>query len=132
MASMRARIPCVYVLATAYYGTLYTGVTSNLVGRMIQHREGRFDGYTKEHGIKRLVYYEVADTIEAVIRREKQLKRYRREWKRLTVGVERPCDRAGGGGAERGRGLSGRSRSVTPVLCRGPALGRRCGKRHRG
>jgi putative endonuclease len=75
------RIPCVYLLAKAYHSTLYTGVTSNLVGRIIQHREGTFDGFTKRYGIRRLVWYDVADTMEAVIQREKQTKRWPREYK---------------------------------------------------
>jgi putative endonuclease len=77
----RERLPCVYILARSYHGTLYTGVTSNLIGRIIQHREGTFDGFTKRHSIRTLVYYEAADTMEAAIRREKQIKRWRREYK---------------------------------------------------
>ncbi|WP_374943519.1 GIY-YIG nuclease family protein [Sphingomonas sp.] len=88
---MRERIPCVYILVTGYYGTLYTGVTSNLVGRMIQHRERAFSGYTRKYTIVRLVYYEVADTMEVAIRREKQLKRYRREWKRNLIERQNPA-----------------------------------------
>jgi putative endonuclease len=75
------RIPCVYILAKCYHGTLYTGVTSNLMGRIMQHREGTFDGFTKKYGIYRLVYYEVGDAMDAVIQREKQIKRWRREYK---------------------------------------------------
>ena len=75
------RTPCVYLLAKAYHSTLYTGVTSNLIGRVIQHREGRFDGFTKRYGIRRLVWYATGDTMEAVIKREKQIKRWRREYK---------------------------------------------------
>jgi putative endonuclease len=52
---MRERQPCVYILANRFYGALYTGVTSNLVGRVMQHRDGAFDGQTKTHGIKLLV-----------------------------------------------------------------------------
>jgi putative endonuclease len=66
------------------------GVTSNLIGRMIQHRKGAFDGHTKKYGILRLVYFEVADTMEAAIRREKQLKRYRRDWKRNLIERQNP------------------------------------------
>ena len=91
MSSMRERIPCVYILARSYNGTLYVGVTSHLIGRIIQHRDGTFDGYTKRYGIKRLVYYEVADTMEAAIAREKQLKRYRREFKRNLIERENPA-----------------------------------------
>ncbi|MGN6269597.1 MAG: GIY-YIG nuclease family protein [Sphingomonas sp.] len=77
----RERLPCVYILARSYHGTLYAGVTSNLIGRIIQHREGSFDGFTKRYGIRTLVYYEVVDTMEAAIQREKQIKRWRREYK---------------------------------------------------
>ena len=87
---MRERQPCVYILASGYNGTLYTGVTSNLIGRMIQHREGAFDGYTKKHRIHRLVYFEMADTMEVAIRREKQVKRYLRDWKRNLIEHENP------------------------------------------
>lgn len=72
---MRPREPCVYILASGYNGTLYTGVTSNLVGRVMQHRE-ECDGFTKRYGVKRLVCWETADTMETAIIREKQLKRW--------------------------------------------------------
>ncbi len=49
----RERIPCVYIMAAAYHGTLYTGVTWNLIGRVMQHRHGTHDGFTKTYGIKR-------------------------------------------------------------------------------
>ncbi|HEX4694874.1 GIY-YIG nuclease family protein [Sphingomonas sp.] len=88
---MRERIPCVYILARSYNGTLYVGVTSNLIDRIIQHRHGTFDGYTERYGIKRLVYYEVAETMEMAISREKQLKRYRREFKRNLIELENPA-----------------------------------------
>ena len=78
---VREVIPCVYILAKAYHGAMYTGATSNLIGRVIQHREGVFDGFTKRYGIKRLVYYEEGATMEDVIRREKQIKRWSREYK---------------------------------------------------
>ncbi|RIA44619.1 putative endonuclease [Hephaestia caeni] len=75
------RTPCVYILARSYHGTLYTGVTSNLIGRIIQHREGSFEGFTKRYAIRRLVHYEVAETMEVAIHREKQIKRWPREYK---------------------------------------------------
>ena len=79
--AMREIVPCVYVLAKSCHGTLYTGATSNLVGRIIQHREGAVDGFSKRYGIKRLVYYEDGATMEDVIRREKQIKKWPREYK---------------------------------------------------
>lgn len=87
---MIERTPCVYILASRYNGALYTGVTSNLIGRVSQHRAGTFDGHTKKYGIHRLVYFEVAETMPAAIAREKQLKRYRREWKRNLIERQNP------------------------------------------
>jgi putative endonuclease len=78
---MRERDPCVYLLANHYLGAIYVGVTSNRIGRVQQHRDGTFDGFTKRYGIKRLVYYELRETMEVVIAREKQLKNWQRDWK---------------------------------------------------
>ena len=63
------------------YGTLYIGVTSALIGRVIQHRDELIEGFTKRYGVKRLVYYEVAGKPLLAIQREKSLKRWPREWK---------------------------------------------------
>ena len=71
----------VYILASGQHGTLYVGVTSELPIRIAKHREGAFDGFTKRYGVKRLVWYELHDGIEAAIHREKRLKKYKREWK---------------------------------------------------
>jgi putative endonuclease len=73
--------PCVYLLARASHSTLYTGVTSNLPGRIWQHREGVVRGFTHRYGIKRLVWFEVHETMEQAIVREKRIKRWRRAWK---------------------------------------------------
>ncbi len=73
--------PCVYILASKPYGTLYVGVTSDIAHRMAQHDQGLIEGFTKKHGIKMLVYYETHDVMDAAILREKRLKRWRREWK---------------------------------------------------
>ena len=73
--------PCVYILASGYLGTLYVGATSNLVGRVQQHREGKFDGFTKEHRIKRLVWYEAGEDIEGAFAREKTMKKWPHDWK---------------------------------------------------
>ena len=62
-------------------GADYTGVTSNLIQRIYQHREGIIPGHTKKHGIKRLVWFEVHETMESAIRREKQIKNWKRSWK---------------------------------------------------
>ena len=66
--------PAVYIMASKRNGTLYTGVTSNLPQRVWQHREGVADGFTKRYGCKMLVWFEIHDTMEAAILREKQIK----------------------------------------------------------
>ena len=66
--------PAVYMVANRRNGAIYTGVTSNLPQRTWQHREGVVAGYTKRYGCKMLVWFEVADTMEAAITREKQIK----------------------------------------------------------
>lgn len=75
------RHPCVYLLASSRNGTLYAGVTSSLFARAWQHREHLVDGFTKRHGVTRLVWYEPGGTMDAVILREKQIKKWRRAWK---------------------------------------------------
>nr|WP_314543545.1 GIY-YIG nuclease family protein [uncultured Massilia sp.] len=71
----------VYILASGLNGTLYVGVTSDLVKRVWQHREGLAEGFTKRHDVKRLVWYEVHGDITEAIRREKQIKKWERSWK---------------------------------------------------
>ena len=66
--------PAVYIMATRRNGTLYAGVTSDLVKRVWEHREGLGDGFTKRYGCKLLVWFELAGTMDAAITREKQLK----------------------------------------------------------
>lgn len=73
--------PCVYILAKRPHGTLYVGVTSDLLLRMAQHAEGLFPGFTKTHGIRQLVYYEMHASMDIAIHREKLLKRWHRPWK---------------------------------------------------
>ncbi len=73
--------PCVYILASRPNGTLYIGVTSALFDRMLVHRRGLLEGFTKQHGVHHLVYYESHPTMQAAIRREKQLKKWNRLWK---------------------------------------------------
>ena len=74
-------IPCVYILASSLNGTLYIGVTGDLLGRISIHKQDLVDGFTKRYGVHRLVYYETHETFKAAIRREKQLKKWRRLWK---------------------------------------------------
>jgi len=71
----------VYIMASKPNGTLYIGVTSNLLKRAWEHREGIADGFTKRYGCKLLVWFEVHDRIEEAIIREKQMKEWRRAWK---------------------------------------------------
>lgn len=77
----RERTPCVYILASGPRGTIYIGVTSDLPGRLFKHRSGTTRGFVHEHRVYRLVWYEVAECIDAAIAREKQLKRWHRDWK---------------------------------------------------
>ena len=70
----------VYLLASRPYGTLYVGVTSDLPGRVWQHKTKAVGGFTARYGVNRLVWFEVHET-EAAIRREKQIKEWRRDWK---------------------------------------------------
>jgi putative endonuclease len=73
--------PCVYILVNRPHRTFYVGVTSDLYATMADHDQGLIEGFTKQYGIKMLVYYEHHETMDAAIRREKLLKRWRREWK---------------------------------------------------
>jgi putative endonuclease len=71
----------VYILASKRNGTLYTGVTNDLVRRVFEHREGLAEGFTKAHGVHQLVYFEMLDTAAAAITREKTIKSWPRKWK---------------------------------------------------
>ena len=76
----------VYILAAKPNGTLYIGVASNLVARVWQHREKLVEGFTKKYAVDRLVWFESCDSIVSAIAREKQLKKWNRDWKiRLIV-----------------------------------------------
>lgn len=71
----------VYIIASKRSGTLYVGVTSDLIRRVYEHRHGLVEGFTKKYGVTRLVYYEVFDDPREAITREKRVKKWRREWK---------------------------------------------------
>ena len=73
--------PAVYILASRRNGTLYTGVTGDLVKRVWEHRSDLVEGFTKRYGVHRLVYFEVHDHMPDAIRREKQIKKWNRAWK---------------------------------------------------
>ena len=75
------KMPCVYMLASKRNGTLYVGVTSDLVQRVWQHRSELQEGFTKRYGVHRLVWYEVHETMESAILREMALKKWNRAWK---------------------------------------------------
>ncbi len=79
-----------YILCNKPRGTLYVGMTSDLPGRIYQHREGLADGFTKRYGIKRPVYFEQHETALAAIAREKTLKRWPRDWKIALVEESNP------------------------------------------
>ena len=78
----------VYILANGRYGTLYVGVTNSLERRMLEHRAGDAPGFTKRHNIRRLVFFRGFSEVAAAIRFEKQLKRWRREWKVRLIEAE--------------------------------------------
>ncbi len=84
------RVGYVYILTNQRNRTLYTGVTSNLVRRIHEHREGGVPGFTKTHDLKRLVYYEQIDRVEDAIQREKQIKGWRRQWKINLIERQKP------------------------------------------
>ena len=71
----------VYIMASKRYGTLYIGITSDIVKRASEHKSGIADGFTKKYKIKMLVYYERHETAESAIVREKQMKEWKRSWK---------------------------------------------------
>lgn len=75
------RQPCVYLLASKQNGTLYAGVTSNLIKRVWEHKLHIVAGFTKKYGVDRLVWYEIHETMVSAILREKAIKNWKRSWK---------------------------------------------------
>ncbi|MDE3037198.1 MAG: GIY-YIG nuclease family protein [Pseudomonadota bacterium] len=71
----------VYILANIRNGTLYIGVTNDLIRRVCEHKNDLADGFTKKYGVHMLVWYEATENIEAAITREKQIKKWNRKWK---------------------------------------------------
>jgi putative endonuclease len=94
--------PAVYIVASGRNGTIYVGVTSHLLGRIYQHREGVIAGFTRRYGVKRLVWFEMHETMAAAIVREKQIKNWRRRWKLDLIEADNPAwrDLAGDFGFE--------------------------------
>ena len=82
--------PCVYILASHRNGTLYIGVTSNLLQRIWQHKEGLAEGFSKKYSAKILVWYELHETMESAISREKALKKWVRVWKLELIEAKNP------------------------------------------
>ena len=84
------RNPCIYILASQPRGTLYIGVTSNLLQRLWQHREGDTGGFTTRYRVHRLVRYEMFGDMEQAILREKRLKNWHRQWKINLIEQDNP------------------------------------------
>ena len=82
--------PCVYLLASKRNGTLYVGVTSNLLARIHQHRTGAVRGFTREYAVKQLVWFERHATMDSAITREKRIKKWNRAWKLQLIEAENP------------------------------------------
>src|SRR6266567_1472651 len=84
------KIYYVYVMASKRNGTLYIGVTNNLVKRVYEHKNHLVDGFTKKYNVHDLVYYETTNDVVAALTREKQMKIWKREWKINLIEKENP------------------------------------------
>jgi putative endonuclease len=82
--------PAVYILASERNGTLYIGVTSDLIQRIWQHKESLAEGFTKKYDVKMLVWYEQHETMESAIAKEKAMKKWLRKWKLATIEKTNP------------------------------------------
>jgi len=71
----------VYIMASKRHGTLYIGMTSDLIKRVYEHKNDLVEGFTKRYGVHTLVYYEAGEDFDSVLQREKQLKSWNRDWK---------------------------------------------------
>jgi putative endonuclease len=80
----------VYILASRRNGTLYVGVTSDLVRRVYEHRTDAVDGFTKKYGVHRLVWFESTNDVRAAIQREKTIKKWNRQWKLALIEKDNP------------------------------------------
>jgi len=83
--------PCVYILANKKNGTLYIGVTSALIKRIWQHKNNEIEGFTKKYQVHYLVWYEMHQEMESAITREKQLKKWNRNWKIKLIEQKNPA-----------------------------------------
>jgi putative endonuclease len=82
--------PAVYILASGRNGTLYIGVTSDLLKRVWEHKNDLLEGFTKRYGVDRLVYYELHEDMVSAITREKQMKKWNRAWKLELIERQNP------------------------------------------
>jgi len=82
--------PAVYILASKRNGTLYIGVTSDIIKRTWEHKNDSVEGFTKRYRVHRLVYYELHEEMESAIRREKQMKKWNRDWKLELIEKQNP------------------------------------------
>jgi len=83
--------PCVYILANKRNGALYVGVTSDMMKRGWEHRQGVEEGFTRKYGVQMLVHYEVCENMLSAISREKQLKKWNRAWKLRLIEERNPA-----------------------------------------
>ena len=84
------KLPSVYMLASKWRGTLYVGVTSDLVGRVWQHKQEAIDGFTRRHRVHELVWFERHETMASAISREKAIKEWKRAWKIELIEASNP------------------------------------------
>ena len=87
---MNVRRPCVYILASKRNGTLYIGVTNDIVRRALEHRSNLVEGFVRDYGVHRLVFVEFHQTIADAILREKRLKKWRRAWELELIERDNP------------------------------------------
>ena len=83
-------MPYVYILTNQYNNTLYIGVTNNLIRRIYEHKNNMVEGFSKKYKLHKLVYYEQIEDITTTISREKQLKRWHRDWKENLIKEKNP------------------------------------------
>ncbi|MBI5798934.1 MAG: GIY-YIG nuclease family protein [Candidatus Yonathbacteria bacterium] len=84
------KVPCIYILASKRNGTLYTGITSDLLKRITEHKSDTIEGFTKKYGVHTLVYFEVHETMRGAIEREKQIKAGSRKKKIALIESKNP------------------------------------------
>jgi putative endonuclease len=80
----------VYLLTSKKHGTLYLGVTNDLIRRLYEHRSKEVEGFTSRHGVDKLVWFEIYENVMTAIAREKQLKKWRRDWKTRLIEEQNP------------------------------------------